>query len=103
MKYLQNIFNEFNWDPAISYPTGTLRKTLRDDENGKTIILKIPKGFKMPAHSHINTEQHFVLDGMYTTDGIEYPRGSYQVFMAQDEHGPFESKGGALILVIWDK
>ena len=37
MKYLQNIFNEFNWDPAISYPTGTLQKTLRDDENGKTV------------------------------------------------------------------
>lgn len=103
MKNIKNIFNEFNWEPAISYPTGTLQKTLRDEERGKTILLKIPKGFKMPYHSHIYTEQHFVLDGMYTTDDIKYPRGSYQIFYPHEEHGPFESKNGALILVVWDK
>ncbi len=103
MKNIQNIFNEFNWEKAINYPTGTLQKTLRDDENGKTVLLKIPKGFSMPLHSHINTEQHFVLDGLYITDGVKYPRGSYQIYYSHEEHGPFESKGGALILVIWDK
>lgn len=103
MKNMQNMFNEFNWEKAINYPIGTLQKTLRDDENGKTVLLKIPKGFKMPSHSHINPEQHFVLDGMYTTDGIEFTRGSYQIYYSHEEHGPFESKEGALILVIWDK
>ena len=103
MKNIQNMFNEFNWEPAIGYPSGTLQKTLRDEDSGKTILLKIKKGFKMSYHSHIYTEQHFVLDGMYTTDSIEYPRGSYQIFYSHEEHGPFESKEGALILVIWDK
>jgi len=103
MKNIQNIFDEFNWEKATNYPIGTLQKSLRDDENGKSVILKIPKGFKMPSHSHIYTEQHFVLDGMYTSDGVVYPRGSYQIFYTHEEHGPFESKNGALILVIWDK
>jgi len=103
MENIKNIFSEFNWEPATCYPTGTLQKTLRDEYRGRTILLKIPKGFKMSSHSHIYTEQHFVLDGMYTTDSIEYPRGSYQIFYSHEDHGSFESKNGALILVVWDK
>ena len=103
MKNIQNIFNELNWEPAINYPNGTLQKTLRDEKNGMTILLKISGGFKMPYHSHIYTEQHFVLDGMYKTDGVEFSKGSYQIFNTHENHGPFESKNGAPILVIWDK
>jgi anti-sigma factor ChrR (cupin superfamily) len=103
MEIIHNIFDEYNWEKATNYPNGTMQKTLRDDENGKTIMLKIPKGFKMPLHSHIYTEQHFVLDGTYKSEGIVYPKGSYQIYHTHEEHGPFESKNGALILVIWDK
>ena len=103
MKNIINIFDALNWKEATNYPEGTLMKALRDDDNGKTILLKLPKGFSMPAHSHIMTEQHFVLDGMYTSDNVICPKGSYQLIRAHEDHGPFESKEGALILVIWDK
>jgi len=103
MRNIINLFDDLNWENATNYPDGAFQKTLRDEEDGKSLLLKTPKGFSMSSHSHINTEQHFVLDGMYTTDGTEYPKGSYQIFYPHEEHGPFESKNGALILVVWDK
>ncbi len=102
MKKLMNLFEESNWEDATGYPEGTKRKVLRDENNRKTVLLKLPKGFSMGAHSHITTEQHFVLKGEYSSDGEVYPVGSYQLFSAGDEHGPFKSENGALILVVWD-
>ncbi len=102
MKKLINLFEDSNWEVAKGYPKGTKRKVLRDEDSKKTILLKLPKGFKMSAHSHITAEQHLVLKGEYSSDGEIYPVGSYQIFSAHDEHGPFVSDNGALILVIWD-
>jgi anti-sigma factor ChrR (cupin superfamily) len=56
----------------------------------------------MESHSHLTTEQHFVLRGSYTSEGKTYPEGSYQIFYAHEEHGPFHSENGAMVLVIWD-
>ncbi len=103
MKNLMNLFDELNWLSADEYTVGTKKKILRDEPDGKTILLKLPSNFYMPPHSHLKAEQNFVLEGEYTSDGILYPAGSYQIFSKGDEHGPFESKNGALILVIWDK
>jgi len=84
------------------YPEGTFKKTLRNENGAKTILLRLPAGFSMELHSHITVEQHFVLKGAYTNEGITYHEGSYQIFNAHEEHGPFYSKEGALVLVIWD-
>lgn len=102
MKKLINLFEDANWETASGYPEGTKRKVLRDEGTKKTILLKLPKGFNMGPHAHTVTEQHFVLEGSYFSDGENYPVGSYQIFSAHDEHGPFISENGALILVIWD-
>ncbi|MFW5721147.1 MAG: hypothetical protein ACOCWW_02030, partial [Bacteroidota bacterium] len=37
-----------------------------------------------------------------TSQGKTFSEGSYQIFSKGEEHGPFESTNGALILVIWD-
>ena len=52
--------------------------------------------------SHLTTEQHFVLDGEYESEGKLYGSGSYRLIPAHVDHGPFVSKNGALVLVIWD-
>ncbi|MEA3505487.1 MAG: cupin domain-containing protein [Bacteroidota bacterium] len=98
----KNLYDELNWEIAPGYAEGTKRKVFRDSGKSKTILLKLPAGFFMGPHSHITTEQHFVLEGEYQSGGKNYPAGSYQVFLPGDEHGPFESKTGALILVVWD-
>ena len=103
MKNLMNLFDEISWLNADEYTVGTKKKILRDEPDGKTILLKLPKDFYMPPHSHLKVEQNFVLEGEYSSASVLYPAGSYQIFSRGDEHGPFESKNGALILVIWDK
>ncbi len=102
MKDLMNLYDDMNWTDAAEYANGTRRKVLRDENGKRTVLLQLPAGFFMAPHSHITTEQHFVLKGEYSSDGKNYPEGSYQLFASGDEHGPFESKNGALVLVIWD-
>ena len=102
MKKLMNLFDDLNWVKADEYFEGTLKKELRESTDGRTILLKLPPGFSMSPHSHIVTEQHFVIEGEYQSKGESVPAGSYQIFYPGDNHGPFESKDGALILIIWD-
>ncbi|MCK4465717.1 MAG: cupin domain-containing protein [Bacteroidales bacterium] len=102
MKNMVNLFDELNWENTDNYPEGTLKKTLRNEQGAKTILLKLPKGFKMGSHSHVTTEQHLVLKGAYSSEGKTYSEGSYQLIPAHENHGPFESRNGALILIIWD-
>jgi len=102
MENLLNLFDEKNWEEANNYSEGTLKKTLRDENGAMTILLKLPEGFRMEPHSHITTEQHFVLKGAYTREGITYREGSCQIINAHEDHGPFISEKGALVLVIRD-
>ena len=97
-----DIYDKLGWKQAKGYPLGTRIKILREEGNAKTILLKLPKGFYMDSHSHITTEQHFVIKGIYESDGKIYRSGTYQLIPAGVDHGPFESKTGALILVVWD-
>ena len=102
MKKIMNLYDDLNWENADDYFKGTKRKILRDENGSRTVLLKLPKDFYMAPHSHIVSEQHLVLEGEYISNGKNYPAGSYQIFSPGDEHGPFESKNGALILVVWD-
>ncbi len=96
------LYNDLGWENADDYFPGTTKKVLRNEKGARTVLLKLPKGFFMSPHSHITTEQHFVLDGEYTSEGKKFPKGSYQIFSPHDQHGPFESKEGALVLLIGD-
>jgi len=107
MIHIKNIYDEFGWKQAEGYPVGTRIKTLRDDTGGKTILLKMPKGLRMDAHTHVCNEQHIVLEGQYESEGKVYSsgtygKGTYRLIPAHQDHGPFISKTGAIVLVIWD-
>ncbi|MBN1300658.1 MAG: cupin domain-containing protein [Melioribacteraceae bacterium] len=99
----RNIYDELGWEEAPGYQVGTRVKTLRDEDGFKTILLKFPKGFHMDSHTHIYNEQHIVLEGEYEIDGVVYGSGTYRFIPAHKNHGPFNSKTGAIVLVIWDK
>lgn len=99
---ISDIYDKLGWEQAKGYPRGTRIKTLRDEGNAKTILLKLPKGFYMDSHCHVTSEQHFVIQGTYENDGKTYRSGAYQLIPAGVDHGPFESKTGAVILVVWD-
>jgi len=98
-----NLYDDLAWENADGYPEGTLKKQLRNDDKGVTMLLKLPPKFHMPLHSHLTVEQHFVISGEYTSDNKTFKAGCYQMYKAGEEHGPFKSEKGALIIVIWDK
>lgn len=102
MLNIKNIYDELHWEEAEGYPTGTRMKTLRDDNGHKTILLKLPKGFSAQSHSHIFDEQHLVISGEYESEGEIFASGSYRIISAHNDHGPFSSKNGAIVLIIWD-
>lgn len=94
--------NSLEWQEAgEGYSAGTKKKVLRDDEGGRTVILRLPKGFKMDVHSHIKNEQHFVLKGQYEIGEKVCGQGTYQLIHSNMTHGPFTSKTGAEVLVVW--
>ncbi len=97
-------YEELLWVEAMGYPNGTKIRILRDEDEVKTFLLKLPKGFEMDKHCHTaSTEQHFVLDGRYESSGKIYRRGSYRLIPKGATHGPFTSESGAIVLVILEK
>jgi len=94
--------NAMEWQEAgDGYPSGTKIKVLRDDEDGRTVILRLPKGFEMGGHTHIKNEQHYILEGQYRVGGKVCAQGTYQLIRSNMTHGPFTSKTGAEVLVVW--
>lgn len=93
-----------SWEAAAGYPDGTMRKVLRLNEEGnpQTLLLKLPPGFAMDDHSHVNLEQHYVLEGEYEVKGERHGAGCYVLIPEHTDHGPFRSRDGALILVFWE-
>jgi hypothetical protein len=95
-------YDEMDWEEATGYPTGTKIKILREENGAKTFLLNIPAEFDMEAHCHTGPEQHFVLEGEYQIEHKIYNKGFYRFIPAGVTHGPFLSRNGAIILVIWD-
>ena len=96
--------NEMEWQQASNYPEGAQMKVLREGDglHGRTILLKLPPGWRMSAHSHTAVEQHYVLEGEYESQRRVFGPGSYQLITKETDHGPFSSESGAVILVVWD-
>ena len=102
LEVIKGLFDNQNWQDVEGYAEGTKAKMLRDDGYAKTMLLKLPKGFRADRHTHSTIEQFVVIKGAYASEGVEYPEGSYAMFDANEEHGPFEAKEETLILVIRD-
>ncbi|HCC71852.1 MAG TPA: hypothetical protein DEQ09_11985 [Bacteroidales bacterium] len=96
-----DLFDDSNWQMAPEYTSQARKKVLHDEGGLKIILLKLHAGFNLAPHSHLMSEQHVILKGEYEGEGQVFPEGSYRSFKAHQKHGPFKSKDGALILVIW--
>ena len=104
MEEVIRTINEMEWQQASNYPAGAEMKVLRegDGSHGRTILLRLPSGWQMSAHSHTAVEQHYVLEGQYESHGETLGVGSYQLIPNGVDHGPFSTESGAVILVVWD-
>lgn len=102
MKEQINLYDDAHWQEASEYGSSAQKKTLRDENGAKTILLRLPENFHMAEHTHVTTEQHFILKGEYKSEGKVYREGAYQIFSSHENHGAFESETGALVLVVCD-
>ena len=104
MKEVMYHTDEMAWQEAKGYPAGAKLKVLREGgpSAGRTVLLKLPPDWEMEAHSHTTVEQHYVLEGENESQGKIFTAGSYQLIPRKTDHGPFVTKSGAVILVVWD-
>lgn len=95
--------NEMNWQPALQYPGSAEEKVLSAGGSmvPRTILLRIPPGWSMDRHSHRYSELHYVLEGEYESDGDVHVAGTFRMIPKEVEHGPFRTRQGATVLVIW--
>ena len=86
------------------FDSDKLLKVLREGgaSEGRTILLKLPPNWEMRSHSHTTLEQHYVLEGAYESQGKVFSAGSYQRIPKKTNHGPFTSRSGAVVLIMWD-
>lgn len=90
------------WQEARGYAEGTQLKSLREEGPARSILLRLSAGFGMEAHAHTCCEQHYVLEGSYQVGDRVYGPGTYRCIPAHADHGPFSSRDGAILLVVWE-
>ncbi len=95
--------NDIDWQPTTSYPGDAQEKVLSTGGSvaPRTILLKLPPGWSMDRHSHAQTELHYVLEGEYEIGDKTFPAGTFRMIPKEVEHGPFTTRSGAVILVVW--
>jgi len=95
--------NSIEWEDALGYPPGAKEKVLNvgSEMAPRSILLKIPPGWSMDSHSHTHTELHYVLEGEYESLGETYSSGAFRIIPKEVDHGPFTTKTGATIMVVW--
>jgi len=103
MKAISVNVNDLKWSGAAEYPAETEEKVLSMGGSiaPRTILLKLPPGWKLDSHSHRFTELQYVLEGQVESQGQKYPAGTFRVIPQGIDHGPFSSATGAIVLVIW--
>jgi len=96
---------ELAGEPAPGYPEGTRWKVLRRDAEGEpfTAILKLPEGFSINDHSHRFSEQHYVLEGEYTSGDRRFGAGAYRLIPKEEDYLPIHSDRGAVVLVVRER
>jgi anti-sigma factor ChrR (cupin superfamily) len=103
MKAVTMNVNDLDWQPAPEYPGNAEEKVLSQGGGAvpRSILLRLPPEWNMEAHSHRYTELHFILEGAYESDGEVFNTGTFRVIPKEVEHGPFVSRQGATVLIIW--
>lgn len=94
---IQTAEQEWQKSPAV----GVWRKPLEreDKESGHTTsIVKYEAGCSFSSHPHPFGEEILVLDGIFSDEHGDYPRGTYLRNPPGSSHAPF-SKAGCIILV----
>ena len=76
---------EREWKPAG--PDGVERSLFRNnDAGGRSSVVRLKKGARVPRHAHHGNEEVVVLEGIVTISGVEMRAGDYLYTEAGEEH-----------------
>ena len=88
---------EREWIPTGH--AGVERSLFRNNETGgRSSVVRLKKGSRVPQHAHLGTEEVLVLEGTVTLGGIEMVAGDY-LFTAPGEEHDVVAVTDALIFV----
>lgn len=89
---------DVDWMTVSAYP-GLKLKILAVDKETKAhaIMVKWEPGVSVTPHAHPSLEHAYVLDGAWEYKGKVYGPGTYFIFPAGYEHGPFRSGEKGLV------
>jgi hypothetical protein len=88
-----------SWQAAPQAPIKRWPLEREASESGQvTSLVEYLPGAHFPAHLHPKGEEIWVIDGVFSDEGGDYPAGSYLRSPAGSSHSPF-SEQGCLIFV----
>ena len=77
--------SEREWIPTGN--PGVDRSLFRNnDKGGRSSVVRLKQGSRVPRHAHHGTEEVLVLEGIVTLDGLEMSPGDYLYTTPGEEH-----------------
>lgn len=68
----------------------------------RTLLVRIPPGGTIVAHTHRAAVQHFVIEGEYQTEGITLKAGTFRLLPENADVSAITSEGGATVLMVFE-
>jgi anti-sigma factor ChrR (cupin superfamily) len=72
---------------------------LRLEPKEVRVLLKFAPGKGYLRHKHPAGEEVFVVSGVYSDNGMDYPEGSYIYYPPNSDHSPVSSIGCTILVI----
>lgn len=95
---------EMPWGQQDGYPEELGVKVLREDAacGARTLLVRVPPGGAIPAHTHRGVVQRYILEGQCEIAGTDFPAGSFSLLPEHCDIARIGSRDGATLLLIYD-
>lgn len=92
-------FKDSQWilSPEVGVNRQLLHRTGEEKAIATTIVEYLP-GSHFPTHKHLKGEEFFVLEGTFSDESGDYPKGSYVRNPDGSSHAPYSEKGTVILV-----
>ncbi len=76
---------------------GAALKRLHEFDGESTLLMRFPPGVQIAHHVHEVGQELLILDGIFSDESGDYPKGTWVRFPAGSAHAPFSGPGCTLL------